>query len=250
MSEAMIGYGTILRVHHDGSWVDIAELNSLGGPSGGTVDKHEVSRFDAATRTKEYITGLKETDSLSFDGNFIPNNSSQQLLYSMREDGTVADWEIILPDATAIENRTRFSGEAAVIDVDFGLEVNAPITISGTIDFVGAVEMSSVYSSALTTLVVEGSDTVSPLSPVPSYSLSDTFEYSYSAANADSSLTVTPTNTSADLELIEVNGVGVASAAESDSIALSVGMNIVAVKTKDEDKTPRHYTLYVTRDSA
>ena len=167
----------------------------------------------------------------------------------MREDGTVADWEIILPDATAIENRTRFSGEAAVIDVDFGLEVNAPITISGTIDFVGAVEMSSVYSSALTTLEVDGSDTVSSLSPVPSYSLSDTFEYSYSAANADSSLTVTPTNTSEDLELIEVNGVGVASAEESDAIALDVGMNIVTVKTKDEDKTPRHYTLYVTRDS-
>jgi len=250
MSEAMIGYGTILRVHHDGSWVNIAELNSLGGPSGGTVDKHEVSRFDAATRTKEYITGLKETDSLSFDGNFIPNNSSQQLLYSMREDGTVADWEIILPDATAIENRTRFSGEAAVIDVDFGLEVNAPITISGTIDFVGAVEMASVYSSALTGLVVQGSDTESALSPTPALSLSDTFDYSYAAANADSSMTVEPTNTSADLELIEVNGVGVASAAESDAIALSVGMNIVTVKTKDEDKTPRHYTLYVTRDSA
>ena len=245
MSDALIGYGAILRVWYDGAWQAIAELNSIGGPSGGTVDKHEVSHYQSANRTKEYITGLKDTDSLSFSGNFLPSDVSQQMLYSMRENGTVSDWEVVLNDAESIDNRTKFAGPGAVMDVDFDLPVNAPMTISGTIDFVGAVTMTSVSSDPLTALVVTGSAS-GALTAVPELSLEDTFDYVYVAAYADESVTVTPTKASAT---ITVNGVTVASGQASIAISLDVGVNKITVRTKDADKPPLHYGLFVVREN-
>ena len=247
MTEARLGYGTLLQRYTGASWVTVAEQVSISGPSLSSDDV-EVTNHDSAGGSKEYIPALMDTGEISFDGNFIPGNASQTQLLTDQKQRIVADWRIVLPDATLITNRTMWSFEGYIKSIDFSYPTQEAMTISATMKLAGAAVLSSVESDPLTALVVEGYDTMGALSATPTLALDTIFEYSYAAANADVSATVTPTNAGA--ETIWVNGVVVASGAESGSIDLDVGPNIIVVKSQDEDKVPVYYNLYITRASA
>ena len=246
MTEARLGYGTLLQRYTGASWVTVAEQVSISGPSLSSDDV-EVTNHDSAGGSKEYIPALMDTGEISFDGNFIPGNASQTQLLTDQKQRIVADWRIVLPDATLLANKTKWTFEGYIKSIDFSYPTQEAMTISATMKLAGAAVLSSVESDELEGLVVTGFDSAA-LSATPALALDTIFEYSYAAANDDVSATVTATNAGA--ETIWVNGVVVASGAESGSIDLDVGPNIIVVKSQDEDKVPVYYNLYVTRDSA
>ena len=246
MTEARLGYGTLLQRYTGASWVTVAEQVSISGPSLSSDDV-EVTNHDSAGGSKEYIPTLMDTSEISFDGNFIPGNASQTQLLTDQKQRIVADWRIVLPDATLVANRTKWTFEGYIKSIDFSYPTQEAMTISATMKLAGAAVLSSVESDELEGLVVTGFDS-GALSATPTLALDTIFEYSYAAANDDVSATVTPTNAGA--ETIWVNSVIVASGSPSGSIDLDVGPNIIVVKSQDEDKVPVYYNLYITRASA
>lgn len=241
-TEAALGYGTLLQRWSGAAWVTTAEQVNVNGPSLSSDDV-EVTNHDSPNSTKEYIPALLDTGEISFDGNFIPSNASQQQLLADQVARTVSDWRIVLPDAVLLANRTKWTFEGYIKTLDFSYPTPTQMTISGSMKLAGAATLSSVDSDDLTALVVTGSVS-GALSPTPAFAAS-IYDYSYAAGATDATCTVTPTMATADE--IKVNGTVVASGAASGDISLSVGINIITVKTTDDDKTPVYYSLYVTR---
>lgn len=245
MTEARLGYGTLIQRWSGAAWVTVAEQVTVSGPSLSSDDV-EVTNHDSPNSTKEYIPALMDTGEISFNGNFIPSNASQQQLLTDQVNRTVSDWRIVLPDAVAEANRTRWSFEGYIKSIDFTYPTPTQMTINATMKLAGTATLASAYSDDLTALVVTGSAS-GALTLVPALAPS-VYEYSVAAANGDATCTVTPTMATA--EEIKVNGVVVASGAASGDITLAVGPNIITVKTTDADTTPTFYTLYVTRAAA
>ena len=243
MTEARLGYGTLLQRFTGAVWVTVAEQVTVSGPSLSSDDV-EVTNHDSPNSTKEYIPALMDTGEISFNGNFIPSNASQTQLLTDQVNRTVSDWRIVLPDAVTEANRTRWSFEGYIKSIDFSYPTPTQMTINATMKLAGTATLASQYSDDLTGLVVTGSDS-GALTLVPAFA-GGVYSYGVSAATSDVTCTITPTMATA--AEIKVNGVVVATGVPSGPIALAVGPNAIAVKTRDTDKTPTYYALYVTRD--
>jgi predicted secreted protein len=242
-TQARLGYGTLLQRWVSPSWVTVAEQVSISGPSLSSDDV-EVTNHDSPGGSKEYIPALMDTGEVSFDGNFIPGDASQQRLLSDQRNRTVAQWRIVLPDATDIDNRSKWTFDGYIKSLDFSYPTPDQMTISGTMKLAGAATLASVESAVLTGLVVTGDDS-GALTAKPALSLSDTYEYAYVAGGSDTEVTVTATCAAADE--IYVNSASVTSGVASGAITLEDGANTIVVRVVEEDKNARLYTLIVVK---
>jgi len=103
ISNAFWAYGTKLQIG-DGAtsenFADIAELTDVNPPAM-TKDSIEVTNYGSPDRFREYIAGLKDGGSLSAEGNWLPNNATQDentgLLESFNDDSN-HNWKLVLPD--------------------------------------------------------------------------------------------------------------------------------------------------------
>ena len=238
-TEARLGYGTLLQRYTSASWVTVAEQITINGPNLSSDDV-EVTNHDSPGGSKEYIPALMDTGEISWEGNFIPTNASQQQMLTDQKNRTVADWRIVLPDATDIDNRTKWTFEGYIRNVDFSYPTQDAMRINGTMKLAGEAVLSSEYSADLTGLTIS-SGTLTPAFSGTVYS------YAATVANATTSIDVTPACAAADR--IYVNGELTASEADA-TVALSVGVNNIAVKVEEDDKSPRMTSITVARASS
>ena len=82
----------------------IGAIVKLGCPTGitglgGAADQIEVTCLDT-TDDKEYRRGLGNPGQVSVPFNFIPSDSSHQVLFDLKNAGTVTEWLIGFSDAT------------------------------------------------------------------------------------------------------------------------------------------------------
>lgn len=91
VSTSTIGYGDTLEFSTDGGVTStgIAELKSCDIPTN-TVEKIDRTHMGSPDRTKEYTTGLRDTNDVSFTFNF--NSADYKALFDLEAAGTVADW--------------------------------------------------------------------------------------------------------------------------------------------------------------
>lgn len=81
-----------------------AAIVKLGCPTGitglgGAADQIEVTCLDT-TDDKEYRRGLGNPGQVSVPFNFIPSDTSHQVLFDLKNAGTVTEWMIGFSDAT------------------------------------------------------------------------------------------------------------------------------------------------------
>lgn len=82
MSDAFIGYGSVLKVHDDGSppqYVSVGEVTDITPPSA-TVDQVDVTHMQSPNRRREFIDGLVDGGECSFTLNYVPNSAGDVLL--------------------------------------------------------------------------------------------------------------------------------------------------------------------------
>lgn len=86
---AVIGYGTVFAIG-DGAtpevFVSIAEMTDLNPPAD-EMDIIETTHMGSPNRTKEFIGGMTDAGSASFDMHFIPGSGDDSLIQSMRNTG-------------------------------------------------------------------------------------------------------------------------------------------------------------------
>ncbi len=239
MTEARLGYGTLLQRYTGAAWVTVAEQVSISGPSLSSDDV-EVTNHDSAGGSKEYIPALMDTGEIGFDGNFIPGNASQTQLLTDQKARTVANWRIVLPDATVLVNRTMWSFEGYIKSIDFSYPTQEAMTISATMKLAGEATLSSTYAAALTGL------TISEGTLTPAFS-GTVYNYAATVATAITTFNVTVQCAAADS--ITIND-SAATHNVAKAVALAIGVNHVVIKISEDDTTPRFTTITVARASS
>lgn len=103
--DSMLGFGTLLQVNLPGTgWTTLAGVMDLDGPELST-EEVKVTHQESPDATHEYLPGLKDGGSISFDVVYIPGspahgNAPGGLAYEWRTR-QVRDWRIVWPDSSS-----------------------------------------------------------------------------------------------------------------------------------------------------
>jgi len=133
-SSAFIGIGSVLSVLVGSSYVPIAEITDLNGPSI-TKDTVEVTNFDSANRFREFIVGLKDGGEISFTMNFVKT----------AYDAIKTEWDKIVPSELklTLTDSTVFTFEGIVTTSGIAVPLEDKVSSDVTIKITGEVTVSS-----------------------------------------------------------------------------------------------------------
>lgn len=106
-SNATFAQGTILAretTAGSGVYTTIAEVRSISGPEGDR-DEIDVTHQQSPDRHRQYIAGIRDSGSLTFDLNFDPNHATHNATTGLLADqvsGTVKNYKITFPTTPAV----------------------------------------------------------------------------------------------------------------------------------------------------
>lgn len=130
MSNAVAGVGTLFRRWSGTAWVNIAEINSINGPtmSRETID---VTSLDSTGGYREFIAGFRDAGTVTLNMNFTRAGYDQ--MKDDFESDTLQNYEIVLPDAenTSVEFEGLVTELPLTISPDDKITVDVTIKISG-----------------------------------------------------------------------------------------------------------------------
>ena len=135
-SNAVAGVGTLFRRWSGSAWVNIAEVNSISGPSM-SRDTIDVTSLDSTGGYREFIGGFRDAGTLQLTMNF--SRTTYDLMKTDFESDTSQNYEIVLPDT---ENTTlEFVG--LVTELPLEITADDKITSSVTLKITGQVTVNS-----------------------------------------------------------------------------------------------------------
>ena len=135
-SNAVAGVGTLFRRWSGSAWVNIAEVNSISGPSM-SRDTIDVTSLDSIGGYREFIGGFRDAGTLQLTMNF--SRTTFDLMKTDFESDVSQNYEIVLPDA---ENTTlEFVG--LVTELPLEITPDDKITSAVTLKITGQVTVNS-----------------------------------------------------------------------------------------------------------
>lgn len=128
MSKAFVARGTVIAFRTDpsASYSELAEIKSIDF-SGSKYDLDDVTNYESGN-FREWITTLADSGELSFTGNYIPSDVSQQSLRGFFNNGTLVAWQITLPAEADADDPITFDAYVSSQDVNLPLDKAASIT--------------------------------------------------------------------------------------------------------------------------
>lgn len=141
-SNAFSGVGTKFQVWTNAAWSNIAEINSITGPSMSrtTID---VTSLDSTGGYREFITGFRNAGTVSLSMNFT--RATLDVMKNAFESNTIGNYRIALPD---VEN-TTIEFEGLVTEMPLTVPMDDKVTMTVTIQISGPVETDSGASAVL-----------------------------------------------------------------------------------------------------
>ena len=138
MSTAVAGVGTKFRRWNTstGVWEDIAEINSITGPSM-SRDTIDVTSLDSTGGYREFITGFRNAGTVALAMNFT--RDTYDLMKLDFESNTLVNYEIILPDV----EETTLEFEGLVTELPLSIPADDKVTADVTIQISGQVTVNS-----------------------------------------------------------------------------------------------------------
>lgn len=136
MSNAIAGVGTKFRRWTAGVWQDIAEVNSISGPTM-TRDFIDVTSLDSTGGYREFIAGFRDGGTVSLTMNFT--RTTYDLMKADFEDDSSQNYEILLAD----DDATSFEFAGLVTELPLEIPTDDKITANVTMKVVGQVTINS-----------------------------------------------------------------------------------------------------------
>jgi predicted secreted protein len=135
-SNAIAGVGTLFRRWSGSAWVNIAEVNSITGPSMSreTID---VTSLDSTGGYREFIASFRDAGTIVLNMNFTRTNYE-----TMKDDFDSEDlqqYEILLPDS---EN-TSFEFTGLVTELPLTIAMGNKVSMDTTIKISGEPTLNS-----------------------------------------------------------------------------------------------------------
>lgn len=101
MSNAFIGYGATFGIEdrdNPGTYIDVAEVVGITPPAY-TMDTVDTTHLLSPERFREYVNGLREAGELSLTINFVPGDTTSDLLVGEALQDTPGNYKITWPNA-------------------------------------------------------------------------------------------------------------------------------------------------------
>lgn len=119
------------------AFVTIAEVTSISGPTQSS-ETIEVTSFDSAA--KEFIPALRDSGEVTFEFNFVGEDTSQAALRTDFANGKVSNYKIDCDDATAtLIVSSKYAFAASVTSLSTNFATNDKISGSCTLKISGPV---------------------------------------------------------------------------------------------------------------
>jgi len=137
MSDAMIGYGTLVEIHNDAVpavYETIAETVDVELPDA-DIDQVDVTHNQSPDRAREYAAGLIDYGEAGFDMNYVPGSFSDQRLQALLNSGAKKSVRITFPNTSVMTFLAFVSGykrsgpTADKMTASISLKVSGPPTI-------------------------------------------------------------------------------------------------------------------------
>lgn len=141
MSNAIAGVGTKFRRWGSGNWADIAEINSIDGPSK-SRDTIDVTSLDSTGGYREFIGGFRDGGTVTLPMNFT--RATYDLMNTDFESNVLQNYEILLPDVEG----TSFEFEGLVTELGLAVPTDDKVTADVTIKVSGQVTINSGSGSS------------------------------------------------------------------------------------------------------
>ena len=143
MSSAIAGVGTVFRRWDTdtGAWENLAEVNSISGPSM-TRDFIDVTSLDSTGGYREFIAGFRDGGNVTLNMNFT--RTTYDLMKEDFENDDAQNYEIVLPDSDV----TSFEFEGLVTELPLEITTDDKVTANVTIKVNGQVTVNSGSGSA------------------------------------------------------------------------------------------------------
>lgn len=136
MSNAVSGVGTQFRRWNGSAWANLAEINSITGPTM-TRDFIDVTSLDSTGGYREFIAGFRDAGTISLSMNFTRN--TYDAFKADFEDPNSHFYEICIPDAEL----TTLEFEGLVTECPITIPTDDKITADVTIKISGPVTINS-----------------------------------------------------------------------------------------------------------
>jgi len=140
-SNAISGVGTVFQRWNGSTWVKLAEVNSISGPSM-TRDFIDVTSLDSTGGFREFITGFRDGGTVSLTMNFT--RTTYDVVFADFEDDEPHYYEIVLPD----DVNTSFEFCGYVTELPLEIPTDDKITANVTIKVSGKVTVNSGSGSS------------------------------------------------------------------------------------------------------
>jgi predicted secreted protein len=133
-SQAFSPRGTVISYESDPSvgFLQLAEIKEINF-TGAKYDLADVTNYESGN-FREWLTTLADSGEVSFTGNYIPSDSSQQALLGFFNAGTLISWKVQLPNALG-----TITFKAFVQSLEHNLPLDKEATISGKLKITGQV---------------------------------------------------------------------------------------------------------------
>lgn len=143
-SLAIAGVGARFRRYSssEGAWQDLAEVNSISGPTM-TRDFIDVTSLDSTGGYREFIAGFRDGGTVTLNMNFV--RTSYDLMKADFEDDVAKFYEIVLQDKDANGNliNSSFEFEGLVTELPLEIPTDDKVTANVTIKVNGQVTVNS-----------------------------------------------------------------------------------------------------------
>lgn len=133
MSDAMIGYSSFFHISQDSgsSWIEIAEVFDITPPSD-TVDQVDVTHMQSPNRRREFIAGLSDPGSASFEMNFVPGSASDLKIQEIRGTGEQVLCRITFPNAVTWQFTGQIESYEPAIPTEDKMTASVSFKVSGS----------------------------------------------------------------------------------------------------------------------
>lgn len=97
------GFGTLLQRGDGGgpeTFTSVAEIYNISGPNP-SRENIDLTHHESPSDYREYVPSFKDGGEISFDANFLPDNSTQDAttgILSDFENGTIKNYQIVFPN--------------------------------------------------------------------------------------------------------------------------------------------------------
>lgn len=124
-------------------FTEIAEIQHIQR-TGSKSDLVDVTNMQSTGGYREYLATLRDAGDVSFSGNYIPNDATQQALQDLFDGATLVNCKIVLPPAgTFTTSLGTWAFKAYVQSNDYDLPHDKEGKISGKLKITGKPSFSA-----------------------------------------------------------------------------------------------------------